>query len=228
MRKIMMFLLAFCVVGSLKVYANESMQFRENISLDKVWTITFNNQLDYRTVTNETIFIRTEDGETINTIQVYVNPMNSKQVLVSNSNPYTYSTGYYLYITRGIQDINGNTISNPITLKFTTMDDPHPGNLNEIKNPLAFIRYLNYHYSFLETLEDRWDIAYSYKGEDETALYIEMELTGDSQYHLYDEGLDILEYDRPITEDEVTEVEKTLRELKMQIANDTMIFQMQR
>lgn len=97
--------------------ASANAEAQESYYGDKVWTITFNMDVDPNTVNNTNIFIKDASGQTLNNVQVTLNP-TTNQVYVDALNDYSPGT-YTLHISDQVKSTSGNYLKTPTTKTFT-------------------------------------------------------------------------------------------------------------
>lgn len=206
------------------IFASEPTFIKENVPLDKVWTITFNQEVDFSTVNNENIYVTDRYGNKISTF--FGNEMNTpkNQVKISSTSGYAYSTEYQLHLTQNLKDKNGNSLNKPTVLKFKTIDNPTIGDISNIHTAEELSNYLNAHYSVLDTAVGKWGMKFTSSGSPNSKLRIVTSWQGGSPYTLHydDDELEALEYGRPITNEEATLVKKQLRDFQREVATIAM------
>lgn len=217
-------LFLFFVINPHTIFASEPTFIKENVPLDKVWTITFNQEVDFSTVNNENIYVTDRYGNKISTF--FGNEMNppKNQVKISSTSGYTYSTEYLLHLTQNLKDKNGNSLNKPTVLKFKTVDNPTIGEIGNIHTAEELSNYLNAHYSVLDTAVGKWGMKFTSSGSPNSKLRIVTSWQGGSPYTLHydDDELEALEYGRPITNEEATLVKKQLRDFQREVATIAM------
>lgn len=91
------------------------------IAVDKVLTIKFNNSLNNKTINNSNILVLDEDNKAVN-INVNIG-VDNKSIIVSSVDNYEYGKSYTLIITKGVQSSTGKSLSKPVRMKFTTVNE---------------------------------------------------------------------------------------------------------
>jgi len=103
-------MLPFCV------YAKELPQ-QDDISINKVWNIKFNTEIDDKTLDNN-ITITHANGKVIDTILSLSN--DCKTVTVTPKIQYTPSEVYKIIINKNVKSLKGSPISEDVTKAFST------------------------------------------------------------------------------------------------------------
>lgn len=222
MKKLVLFsfLLLFFLVNQNTVFASEPSFVKDNISLDKVWTITFNREVDSSTFNYENIYVTDRYGNIINSIFISQDFFNKNQVKVSNTIGYKYSTEYLLHITQNLKDKNGNNLNDYTILRFKTIDNPNLDNISNITTAEDLSNYLNTNYSELDTVVGKWEMKFTYSGSPTTKLRLVTSWRGGSPYTLHydDDQLESLDYGRAITNEEAAIARKQLRDFQQEVA----------
>ncbi|MED4455970.1 Ig-like domain-containing protein [Metabacillus fastidiosus] len=226
MKRALMFsiLLILFIFSPTLVSANEPTFVKDNVPLDKVWTITFNRAVDSSTVNDKNIYLTDRYGSQINTILIKQDIYNMNQVIVSNSSKYKYSDEYFLHITPNVKDMNGKSLNKHTVLKFITIDNPNFSDLSNIHTAAELTNYLNTNYSELDTAVGKWEMKFTYSGSPTTKLRFVTSWRGGSPYTLHydNDQLEILEYGRTITKEEATATKKQLRDFQQEVARVAM------
>lgn len=82
--------------------------------------ITFDTAVNQDTINNDTIECRTSEG---NQIRLSFDISTDKKVIGATPiTPYDYNTDYFLYVSRGVKDIAGNSFSQVRKIKFHTKE----------------------------------------------------------------------------------------------------------
>jgi N-acetylmuramoyl-L-alanine amidase len=131
-RLLMFSVIVFFVVVGLSPRAlaldYEEMQERkgDDISINKVWTIKFNNELDPDSINTDNIVVLNDKNEEV---KIKVECKDSKTVSVSPLESYEEGKTYTLLIKDQVKSKDGNKIKTPIRMKFTinTTQTEKPG-----------------------------------------------------------------------------------------------------
>ena len=97
--------------------ASANVEAEETYYGDKVWTITFNMDVDPKTVNNDNIFIKDANGQTLNNVHINLNS-TTKQVYVDTLNDYSPGT-YTLHISDRVKSTRGDYLKSSTTKTFT-------------------------------------------------------------------------------------------------------------
>lgn len=89
-----------------------------NVSINKVWHIKFNMELNKNTVNSNNIMVLNEDQQPV-PINVTCGADN-KSVTVAPLNCYSYGKTYSLIITKNVQALSGKTVGSAKRMKFNT------------------------------------------------------------------------------------------------------------
>lgn len=109
-------LLLFACIASLAFVSNEA-QAAETYSADKVWTVTFTSELNPDSITNETIYIKDENGMKLNNIQLTLDGTKKRLTIDALAD---YKPGQYtLYITDKVKSKRGKYLKQTTTKVFT-------------------------------------------------------------------------------------------------------------
>lgn len=101
------------------VHADVIENSRSGILPDKVWTITFSNNVNYDYVNTAYICVYDGSGNEVD-LDLKVNPSNQKQVIVKpKSGAYTLGKTYTLIISKGFSDEKGNKIGQDYKMQFS-------------------------------------------------------------------------------------------------------------
>lgn len=111
-------IMMFIVATSSMSLANTDYHF-ENVSVDKVWSIVFNQDVDSSSINN--ISLKSETGES-KAISVKLSS-DSKTILVSPSADYDFNKKYILSINDQIKSTSGKHLASGSIVKFTTVDE---------------------------------------------------------------------------------------------------------
>lgn len=109
------------IVFSMKqfVYAASITDSRTNISPDKIWTISFNSNVDSDFVNENYISMETSNGKAVD-VKLNVEPTNPKKVDVSlKSGTYSLGQTYVLTVKQGFSDENGHVLKQDRVMQFT-------------------------------------------------------------------------------------------------------------
>lgn len=128
-RKIAMFMIVILFMGvSLppSVFASTylEMESKVNIDIDKVWTITFNDEVDKTSIDGkDTIVVLNENNSKVD---IKIGYKDSKSLLISSVNQYEYGKTYTLLVKEGIKSKKGSMLSKPTKMIFTTKINSKP------------------------------------------------------------------------------------------------------
>lgn len=89
-----------------------------SVSINKVWNIKFNMELNKSTVNSNNIMVLNEDQQPV-PINVTCGSDN-KSVTVAPLNSYSYGKTYSLIITKNVQALSGKTVGSTKRMKFNT------------------------------------------------------------------------------------------------------------
>lgn len=216
-----LFILTIVFFGGERItFAQETHFTNTNVPIDKVWTISFSEDIDSRTINHETIYIRDSYGDSVH-VRLQADFFNRKQVKVTSSASYKFDSEYYLHMTDGIKSISGKSLNYHTTMKFTTVKNPNLGDLTKITTATDLSDYLNTNFSVLDTPVGKWEMKYTVRKSLYNHISIVTSWRGGSPYTLHndDDGLETLEYGRAITNEEAIATKQALRRLQKEIAN---------
>lgn len=91
---------------------------KQNVSINKVWTVKFNYELDETTISNENIFIQ-HNQQNIEGIKISLNEDKKSVKVEAPVEGYKKGEKYILYIEKGIKSVTGKTLNTPVKFKFT-------------------------------------------------------------------------------------------------------------
>lgn len=111
--------------------ANFDYEYND-VSIDKKWTITFSENINFKTIDYETIQMKDGYGDDVR-ISLRTNPFERTKVMIEMLTPYKYDTEYFLYVTDKIKSQSGQFIKNPVNMKFRTVKNPNLVILDSIK-----------------------------------------------------------------------------------------------
>lgn len=97
--------------------ASANAEAQETYYGDKVWTITFNMDVDSSTVNTDNIFIKDASGQTLHNVGVSLNP-TTNQVYVDALDDYVPGQ-YTLHISNQVKSTSGNYLKTPTAKTFT-------------------------------------------------------------------------------------------------------------
>lgn len=102
------------------IYAASVQDTRNNISIDKTWTVTFNSNVNYDFVNEKYIYVKTAGGKAVD-VDVNVEPTNPKKIDVTpSSGKYLLGQTYILTIKQGFSDESGRALKQDRVMQFTT------------------------------------------------------------------------------------------------------------
>lgn len=91
-----------------------------NVPLDKVWTVKFNKNIDPASITSETIYIQSEDGNKFNIKYYFEELENINQVkLLHEDNLFEPQKKYTIHV-KNVKGINGEKLAEEYTKEFIT------------------------------------------------------------------------------------------------------------
>jgi len=88
-----------------------------NAPPDKIWTVTFNSEVDPATVMGENIYVKDARGAVVDTTLERIN--NNKAVLVYPPGGGYPAGDYTLYIEPGLRSVKGVPLKQPVKMQFT-------------------------------------------------------------------------------------------------------------
>lgn len=108
---------------------------KENISVDKVWTVKFNLPLDRDSINSDSIYIKDSADRLIPAV---VSLVDDKTVVVDANNDYEPGE-YFLYISDAVKSKTGSCLKQPVKMRFTV-------NNNENFEVLTYCMWTEYNY----------------------------------------------------------------------------------
>ncbi|MGG3889884.1 Ig-like domain-containing protein [Metabacillus fastidiosus] len=100
---------------------------KTEVEIDKEWTITFNDQMEERSLYQNISVIRERDNQKMS-IEPVIDQDNKKVVKLRLVRLYDFNENYVLYIKDGVKSIKGRPLKEPVKMKFQTVnpefDDP--------------------------------------------------------------------------------------------------------
>ncbi|WP_096201625.1 protease complex subunit PrcB family protein [Bacillus sp. FJAT-45350] len=122
----------------------------KNVEAYKTWSITFNQELDYRAVTQNTLFVVDSEGERVDNLVIN----EGKTIRIHPPfDHYEYGETYTLYGTQGLTSVSGNQLNNGFRMSFT-IRTPKPVPSEDDENTIVLT------YSFNDSL-DGWISGFS-------------------------------------------------------------------
>lgn len=121
--KLFTLLLFACIliVSATTVFSSEKytiLSAKQNMDPNKIWTITFSNSLDNKTINSESIWVSDSKGNKVDTVLDLSEDLKSVKVsLLKNS--YDLNENYLLNIENGVQALNGYKLSSGVTMPFS-------------------------------------------------------------------------------------------------------------
>lgn len=91
---------------------------KQNVPINKVWTVKFNYELDETTISNENIFIQ-HNQQNIEGIKISLNEDKKSVKVEAPVEGYKKGEKYILYIEKGIKSVTGKTLNTPVKFEFT-------------------------------------------------------------------------------------------------------------
>lgn len=91
------------------------------IAVNKALTIKFNSSLKKSTINNSNVLVLDESNKSVS-IKVTMGSDN-KSIIVLPTNNYQYGKSYTLIIKKGVQSSKGKSLSKPVRMKFTTVNE---------------------------------------------------------------------------------------------------------
>lgn len=102
-----------------KAFANtyKDMGNEVNVSIDKVWNINFNEDVDITTTNKDNIVVTDEKGKFVS---IDIRNESSRRVSVSPIKMYKPNSKYTLLVRENVKSINGKKIKEPVRMRFLT------------------------------------------------------------------------------------------------------------
>ncbi|MEC2077503.1 Ig-like domain-containing protein [Metabacillus fastidiosus] len=94
---------------------------KTEVEIDKEWTITFNDQMEERSLYQNISVIREKDNQEI-FIEPVIDQNNKKAVKLRLGRLYDFNENYVLYIKDGVKSIKGRPLKEPVKMKFQTVN----------------------------------------------------------------------------------------------------------
>lgn len=121
-KKTFLISLIFVLILSSSVSATSPKDFRlldeyYDISLDKEWTIKFNNRFDRDSVGNSGVYVKDDTGTIFNTTTHIIDDYT---ILLKPQEEYKTSTNYTLYVTNNIKGVKGSKLEEQVIINFIT------------------------------------------------------------------------------------------------------------
>lgn len=91
----------------------------QEVAVDKVWQVRFNQQLDNRSVTEKTVWMESEDGQSKVGIRWKVSN-GGKTLEIAPVSRLNYDMDYVLYI-QNLYSQSGAPLKQPIRMRFRTV-----------------------------------------------------------------------------------------------------------
>ena len=185
---------------------------RTDVSIYKVWTITFSKPVDAITINDNTIYVTESNGNIFPT-ELLIAPDNKSLIVVpKQATNYKYGTTYGLNITAGITS-SGKPLNEVSTMNFTTISDP----ISNILTINDLVKYLNNNFTTLETPIGTWHFTNSIS--ENTFSFIPYDYWIKTDFVASTLILIDLEYSIKYTDAQKEETKKLLRDYQQSIAN---------
>ncbi|MDR3600739.1 MAG: protease pro-enzyme activation domain-containing protein [Desulfosporosinus sp.] len=97
---------------------------QQTIALDKEWRISFNQPVDSSTIQSNILLWRIDTTtQTTDTVDItpVIDPANAMVVIIKHSTPFVAEANYELSVKAGVKDIAGISLSNSVSLSFSTI-----------------------------------------------------------------------------------------------------------
>lgn len=91
-----------------------------NVPVDKVWTVTFNRELDPSSINNYSAYVVDNTGTRKTDCEVTLGPDNKSINIDSGWVGYHCYTNYTLHVSTAIKSIKEECLKQPIDMRFTT------------------------------------------------------------------------------------------------------------
>lgn len=120
----MIFIIVFGLHNSAS--ANDDWQIiqsQQNVPMNKTFTVTFSKVIHENAVRSHTVYVEDEQGNRVSGVETsYIT--GSKQLLVAPPlNHYDANTTYTLYVSENVYTPDGEYLSKPVKMTFTTSDE---------------------------------------------------------------------------------------------------------
>ncbi|SIS43171.1 Ig-like domain-containing protein [Salimicrobium flavidum] len=117
----------------------------ERVPVDKRWTVEFSVDIDPVSVTEDTVYVTTENGEKVASVETKT---EGRFVYVSNPSTYNYDTVYTLHVEKRVSSVQGEALLSGETEDFRTEHAP-------VQAPEGVTAEISYnHYGKPEVLVD--------------------------------------------------------------------------
>jgi len=199
-------MVGFMTFATNVIMSNSAKQPSLNNSI-KTITLTFNEKLDAKTVSNAvTLCIIKRDGtEALETISVQIDPDDKNTLMINNQmvRAFTGGEAYKIQISNTLKSITGATLASDYVGYFATNHDFNFTGIPDLNNERSQIviisdLHLGIDDAFVETFANKQALT-SFLAEVKTSPHIsELVITGD----LFDGWFLPMEYDLPDTQDE--------------------------
>lgn len=91
---------------------------KSNVAPDKVWTISFNQNVDAASLSAGYVYVKDSSGNSI-AVSTKVDPTNPKQIIVTPKTSYDLGKTYILTVSKALENEKGSTLSDDVNLQFT-------------------------------------------------------------------------------------------------------------
>ena len=108
---------------------------KTNVEPNHDWTVTFNQELDGNTITNENIYVRYKN-EIVEGIDLSLGADKKSFTVNAPESGYIKNETYTLYIEKEIKSTAGKELSQPVKMKFTIRNKTNSDN-NSVDIPLV-------------------------------------------------------------------------------------------
>lgn len=111
-----------------------------NVDTNKEWTVKFNSPLKAETVNSENIQV-TDENDKVVPASVSIGSNSSTIIISPRVSGYEPSKNYNLVISQDLQSTSGKKLSNPLKMKFTTVNQYNDGTGYENLPQITSIKY---------------------------------------------------------------------------------------
>lgn len=100
-------------------------EIKTGVSPDKIWTITFNEELEEASVNAQNIFVKDDNG-TLVSLSLYLDQEKTKVQVLPPSGGYSFGETYFLYIKDTVESAKGKALSKGLRMQFTIREEIEP------------------------------------------------------------------------------------------------------
>jgi transglutaminase/protease-like cytokinesis protein 3 len=150
------FLILFCIFSGHAAYAEENYKLWNDgnvitVNKDKVWTVTFNRDVDMTTAKNYIKVYRADDNENVD---IDISSKENNVLSIAPKSPYESGESYILEIGSDMEDIDGNKLNQSIRYNFKidsndssndSSDDSSDDNNSNIRKKINIENYNEYY-----------------------------------------------------------------------------------